>query len=98
MTKWEIGGLSVYPVIEALLAVRLHTALGMGEADFLRLLFGLLTAFTIGYTFWHRARAGKPVIDVVLIEPVQPAKPVASPPLSEPPEVPTDPEMERPKS
>lgn len=47
MQRWEIAGISAWPVVEALLALNIHGTLGISEAAFLKACIGMMTVAAI---------------------------------------------------
>jgi predicted membrane-bound mannosyltransferase len=47
MQRWEIAGISAWPVVEALLALNIHGAIGITEVAFLKACIGAMTVAAI---------------------------------------------------
>lgn len=47
MQKWEIAGISAAPILEALLALDLHTKMGLSEGQVIHVMVALFTMVAI---------------------------------------------------
>lgn len=47
MNKWEIGGISAAPIIEAIMALELHSKVGMSTEQFIHVIVALFTLAAI---------------------------------------------------
>jgi hypothetical protein len=64
MQRWEIAGISAWPVVEALLALNIHGQLGITEVAFLKACIGLMTVAAIARAVLD-AKKKPPGIEIV---------------------------------